>query len=354
MAKSIYVRNGVRAVAVASVALLAACGGDGGGLSDPPVRPTDAYSTNVKRLVERGIDATVTEPKFGTSGSVFQTAGAGAPGDAGIQLRGGAFRIGVTLADGSQISLDPEDHLYASMETDSPTRRKAEAATFLDYGDGHITVAGGTIDYNPNELGDWIAGGYWLHVQGDWRNGGVDGALIGALVDGPNVSPRAGVPGTGTAKYEGIAAGIYAFRAGMDALTPDASEVGEYAGKFTAEADFGTGMVWGAVGGITLEGFAEHPDGQMEEFSGVPYPASLVLDPAPIRPDGSVTGEVRIESDALRIVGTDGSWGARLSARDDGAGNPRGIAGTHGGTAVTAGGSKAIFVGVHAGPTGDF
>jgi len=344
--------NGTKALAVAALALLAACGGGGGGgPSEPPVTPSDAYSANTARLVEMGRRTTVSEPRFG---SVLQSAGVNvaAVRSAGITRRDdGGFTAEINRADGSRTALNSFDHLYASVPTVSPTGRTAEIATLLDYGGGHITVASGTIDHDPNDLGDWMAGGYWLHIEGDWRNGGVDRVEIGAVVDGPEISRPASPPTTGTASYRGLAGGIYAVRYGSDSTVPGASEAGAYEGTLTATADFAAGTVSGEIGGLRITGVTEHPDEQTEEFSGVSSTVRLVLEPGRIGSGGSVTGRLRCVSPELRIVSTEGSWGARLSAVDDTDGNPRVIAGTHGGTARTVGGTEAVLIGVHAGAT---
>ena len=353
------------AVTLAGALALAGYGGGGGGgggtvgPSEPSetvdrITPAEIYTPNAARLVEAGKRAAVSEPEFG---SVFQSAGenVAAVRSAGITRRGdGSFTVEIGRADGSRTALNSVSHLFASATAVSPSGRTAEGATLLDYGARHVTLAGGTIDYDPNDLGDWTAGGYWLHIEGDWNNGLVEGAEIGAVVDGPEISRPATPPAIGTARYRGVAGGIYGAASGSDAVVPGASQVGDYRGAFTATADFGAGTVSGEINGITLTGIAVYPNGRTVVFENDPDPTRLVLESAQIGADGRATGRVRIANPDFGIASQSGSWGSRLSAVDDGAGNPRGIAGTHGGTARTAGGSETVFVGIHAGTSGDF
>ncbi len=347
-------RYGAKALSAAAIAFLAACGGGGGGGGPDPnasrVTPASIYTPNAPRLVEAGRRAAVSEPGFG---SVFQSAGVNvaAVRSAGITRRAdGSFTTEIRRADGSRTALNSVDHLFASAPVVSPAARAAEGATLLDYGAGYVTLAGGTVDHDPNDFGDWIAGGYWLHIEGDWRNGGVEGVEIGAVVDGPEISRPATVPGIGTASYRGVAGGIYGIAGGSDAAAPGASQVGDYRGAFRATADFGAGTVSGRIDGITLTGVTVHPDGRTDVFEDDPDRTVLTLVPGRIGTDGRAAGRVLIASPDFEIASQSGSWGARLSAVEDRYGVPRGIAGTHGGAARTAGGSEVVFVGVHGVP----
>ncbi len=357
------------AVLFAFAIALAGCGGGGGspansgdpapGGSQQPSQtrasPADAFAANPRRLTDAGrrailsgSRASVSRPGFG---SVFQSVGGGVT-DARIALRDGTLHISV----GERAALNSNDHLYLREPVASPTGREAEYAILLNYGDGHITAAAGTFDHEPNDLGDWMAGGYWLRIDGDWRNGVVGRVRMGAVVDGPEFSRPAEVPGISSAGYTGLAAGLYAAVAGSDGSTPGASAAGEYEGVLTAMADFTAGTVTGHIDRLSFRGAAVYPDGRTRGFTDATVPVRrLVLDPGRIGEGGSVTGEVRIEvGPGYRIASQSGSWGARLSSMDDGAGNPRTFAGTHAGTARTVGGSEAVFIGVHAGATGDF
>ena len=348
-------RYGAKALSAAAIAFLAACGGGGPDPNASRVTPAGIYTPNAPRLVEAGRRAAVSEPGFG---SVFQSAGVNvaAVRSAGITRRAdGSFTTEIRRADGSRTALNSADHLFASAPVVSPASRAAEGVTLLDYGAGYVTLAGGTVDHDPNDFfGDWIAGGYWLHIEGDWRNGGVEGVEIGAVVDGPEISRPATVPGIGTASYRGVAGGIYGIAAGSDAVAPGASQVGDYEGVFTARADFGAGTVSGRIDSLRLTGVTVHPDGRTDVFEDDPDRTVLTLVPGRIGTDGRAAGRVLIASPDFEIASQSGSWGARLSAVEDRYGAPRGIAGTHGGAARTAGRSEVVFVGVHAGATGDF
>ena len=49
------------------------------------------------------------------------------------------------------------------------------------------------------------------------------------------------------------------------------------------------------------------------------------------------------------VTSTTGSWGGKFSNVQDAAGDPRLVAGTYGGRAVTSGGTESVFVGAYYG-----
>ena len=71
-----------------------------------------------------------------------------------------------------------------------------------------------------------------------------DQSIWARLIDGTDYpTPRDAaytLPVTGTATYNGRAGGLYVASAGTDAPLPGALEIGEYEGRATLTADFGT------------------------------------------------------------------------------------------------------------------
>ncbi|MCY4242175.1 MAG: hypothetical protein OXD36_10590 [Rhodobacter sp.] len=355
-AKPIYVRGGAMALAVAGLAFLAVCGEGGydpaSGAKRPGARdalPAAPEGVAVTTGAMTAPGAGISPPRFG---SVYQTVSEGVAEvrKAGITRRAdGSFTLEISRGDGSRTALNSAANGYVLYDAASPTGRTAEAVEMIGYGWTGLTAASGVADYSPRDFGDWIAGGYWLHV----RIGGVE---MGAVIDGPEISRRAYVPRIGAASYRGYAGGIYGAVAGTDAAVPyGTSEVGEYGGDFTARADFRRGTVSGSVRNIVVTGTRAYPSGLSHAFvDDAPTPAVLVLEEALIGNGGTVTGTLGYVNPRYAVVDTDGSWGGQLSARGDRRGNPRLIGGTHAGSALTAGGTELTFVGTHYGASGDF
>ena len=344
--------TGTAALLIGTFALTA-CGGGGGsggsGTGVPTPSVAAALSADPAQIVEAGSRAAVARPVFG---SVVQSAGHNVATirTAGITRQGDILHLDLQRTDGRRIALNSGDNLVNSDDAISLTGRTADEAVLLDADSNSITVASGLVDYDPNNPGDWIAGGTWLHVVGDWRNGRVTGVEIGAIVDGPELSQPASVPATGTASYRGPAAGLYAASYGTDSLTPGASEAREYDGQFTARANFAAGTVSGEIDIGALDGVLVFPDGRTERVSAI----HLFLQPAAINSHGSWVGGLELVAPGYTITRQTGSWGSRFSTRTDRSGHPRLLAGTHAGSATTRGGTETVYVGAHAGVTGAF
>ena len=94
-----------------------------------------------------------------------------------------------------------------------------------------------------------------------------------------------------------------------------------------------------------VTGVAVLPDGQTEAFEGA-NSTVIHLQPLAIASDGTFRGEgVTVTHPLYTIVDSEGAWGGRFSTIDDADGNPRLVAGTHGASWTSSGGTKAIFLG---------
>ena len=156
----------------------------------------------------------------------------------------------------------------------------------------------------------------------------------GAFADGPEISMsnRPDMPLQGTASYIGLAEGLYG---GEDAA---GTEVGIFQGDMALTADFAASTIGGCVGcngGVSLEGVAS-------EYL-------VRLGATPFESNGVFRGtSVTVEHPDLEFVSNSGAWGGMFSNVPDANGDPRLVAGTLGGQAATADGSKAVFVGAFA------
>ena len=256
--------------------------------------------------------------------------------------------------DGSGFTLNTVDHLVESDTGISPvTGRNWSDGILFDYDANSLTVMRGAVDYA--DLGDWMAGGYWLHVRGDWDSGQVSGIEVGAFVDGPEISRPANMPVSGTATYNGIAAGLAFTTTGTDVPVPTGTyEALEYSGSFRAVADFGSGTISGTVSNIDGYGYQVYPDGSFAEGYGA-TPLTLYYGPTPISANGTWSGTTfRAVDPRYTYVTQEGSWGGRFSTIDDRTGDPRLVGGTHGGRIVSSGGTESLFIGAHFGATPNF
>jgi len=332
-------------------------GGSGGGSSSSTSR-TAAFTADAAQAVTAGQAGAQSQPRFG---SVYQTGQAGTlaavDGMTVTRRSDGTFDFVVERQDGSRTSLNSGTHRVAQEPLSSPTGRPAVAGTLLASDATRITAAAGLLDSDPNDFGDWLVGGYWLHITGDWEAGRVTGAEIGAFIDGPELVDNT-APTSGTASYQGPAAGLFAARYGTDTRRAAGTvELGDYTGRFQATANFATGTVSGTITNIRVAGIGETPTGRVY---------AVPLQPGNVRvelngPIDATNG--RIGSGTVRLVSLDpgapftnqeGTWGSRLSSIDDSTGVPRALAGTHAGRATTDGGTEVVFIGAHFGTTGDF
>ena len=303
--------------------------------------------------------AATARPAFGsvTQSSSVNVSGVSADA-AQVTVQGDVVTLRVRRQNGSSFSLNTADHLFEADTGISPvTGRSWGGGILLDYDANSLTVMRGAIDYDSTDTSDFMAGGYWMHIRGDWANGQVSGVEIGAFVDGPEISSAASVPVSGTATYNGIASGLYTSEVGTDvAGTPDGTvEIGEYSGSMRMQADFSSGRVSGSIYNMGVDGVGVTPDGTTYSAYGALPGVRLDLGSTPINSNGTFTGtDVTLTSPGLTIVSSEGSWGGRFSTIDDPSGDPRSVAGTHGGSATSAGGSETVFVGAHFGATGNY
>ena len=331
-------------------------GGETPTASTPNARNA-AFTADPAEALGSAKAAAGSNPQFG---SVYQTGNAGRVAAVHsvdvTQQSDGSVNLVIRRTDGSQTELNTETHWVAGQDEPSPSGRTAESGLLLDSDSTTITAAAGFIDYDPDNLGDWLVAGYWLHAIGDWENGVLTGVEIGAFVDGPELVAHSDTPNTGTATYQGEAGGLYVYRAGSDEALPEGThEVGDYEGTFRATADFGTGMMSGEISNIRIVGIAETPEGMIIPIDERPN-VRLRLEPTSIVPESGqmARGTVRIISPDDPYLSQEGYWGGQLSNQDDGDGNPRALAGTHGGSGTSQTGAEVVYVGAHFGTTGDF
>ena len=331
---------------------LAACGGGGGGgtasnggLSGLTL--TDARSANGSAARSAGAEAATNLPSFG---SVTQSTNAGSvagiSGDAAsTEFDGRNVRVTIQRTDGSQLAFDgatdriggePHPPVLPGYSYRSDALLTSTATT--------LSVAAVYTNWNNADSTDYLAGGYWMHLERRTDTLEITGADIGAFVDGPELSRVAPtLPRLGTARYLGRAGGVYAYEAGRS------TEVGEFDTDAQLTANFASNTISGCLGcmeGVTIWGVETDANGNASEFGDETVPVRLRLGETDIRPDGSFRApNVRLEGEDRTVTHTDGSWGGQFSNIPVQTGEPRLVAGTAGAEWTEADGSMGVFVG---------
>lgn len=357
--------------------LLTACGGGGGG--SMAMRPGEPQSPPPATNTQTAFDEAGTRPTFSVGSSIRGTLQQSRPafGSVGMNLYSPGmapiqslettlstaldrFTLSVERQDGTSFTLDTNRH-YTEITEDSSTT--TNPVTNRPFTQGYISdvsrtrgaVAGVFVEWSNADVTDYLAGGYWLTFDSSTQ--GVD---MGAFIDGTDYpTPREAsysLPVTGTATYNGQAGGLYVASAGSDAELPGSTEIGEYSGRATLTADFGTMRIGGHVdqvyagGGAIILG-----DGTQYAATVEPSDIEMIFRPVPINQNGTFFGDnVTFTSQEYNITNSSGSWAGQFSTVEDTQGNPRAAAGTNTGYLETAGGSRAVLTGVFYGATERF
>lgn len=356
--------------------LLSACGGGGGGSRDlvnpdPPPTPSadmqTAFSGTETRDITAAAQAATNLLKAGRQsgdpifGSVVQALTAEISGVTGVEtsFNGERFTLRINRQNGSATTLDTDHDLVSDVVEFSPsenlvTNRNAAEGYVYRLNEREFTAAGVSVEWSNTDYTDYLSGGYWLHVDLDTQ-----GAEIGAFIDGPEFADTIQAPVTGTATYNGNAAGVYLTSYGTvdPQISSGTLEQGEYAGRATLTADFGSNRISGRVDNIGVYNvLAVAPDGRTAyESDRTDTDYEIILGAVPISQAGTFWGQnVALTHPQLQITSSDGDWAGRFSNIDDTAGNPRSVAGTHRAYVTYAGGSESVFTGAFYGATEQF
>lgn len=385
-------RPGVNFAAIAAVGLLslAACsgGGDGemsetpmppdddGDMTGAPMPPDDDDDTveppepedEIGKLLG-GIDRqlvdrmTIALPSFGGITHSSSRDDDGLSADvASATFDGSDVVLTIARADASPLVFRPSPESTEVMDGISPIpdHSRAQEWIFADATDDRIAVATAAVSWADDDVTDYLAIGYWIHVGVDLENLSIGELEMGVFADGPELSlnPPPTMPVQGTATYGGPSRGTYGFLYGTETedfgIPADSFESGEFHSIAALTADFGADTIEGCVGcgmGVYVSGtFTDADTGEEREFYGVPSPINVQLGPATIGNDGTFRNHaVILEHATVTSVSTSGAWGGQFSNRPDASGDPRLVAGSFAGQASTEGGSELGFVGLFVG-----
>ncbi len=355
-------------IALSAGIVLSACGGGGGGTMTSV--PQTAFRNNLEQAARTFVQAASTEnlvdrinnssaPVFG--GVVHSRHSNGIAGVSGVETiltpSQNRFELRVTRSDGSDLLLDTDGAVTGSLEqltaAENPlTNRPALHGIGSRVDDQNIVVAVAALEWSNTDPTDYLAGGYWLNIEGATND-----VEIGAFVDGPAfASPTLTLPATGTATYTGRAGGLYVATTGTDQTYPGSHEAGQYQGRLQLTADFGTNQISGRVDQVRLfmiGGIKSDRTPYLISNRQTAYEAHL--EQVSINPNGTFTGgNARVTNPDLTITSSEGSWGGRFSNVNDTAGNPRATAGTSSVRFSTTGGTQAVVTGSFYGVTERF
>ena len=334
-----------------SALFLSACGGsDSPPAASPPTTDEVASTSSSIQTADPDANAAATSaaatnlPRFG---SVTQSSNegmtAGVTGDAAsTSFDGNDVQVIIDRTDGSSLVLNSATNRFGSVDYQPILRGYSYRGDLLyQHTDEAATLAAVYVNWDNQNPRDYLAGGYWLHAEGDLPAGLVTRVETGAFVDGPEIEGPATTQVSGRADYVGQAGGMYTY------LQSGRSEIGEFAGDVRITADFGTNTISGCVGcvsGIVVSGFSVDDDEQATAFIAVPNSARLRMGATLIKNGAFSSGNVNIERDDARVTSTDGSWGGRFSTIGDDQG-PRLAAGTAGASWTEEGGGSGAVVG---------
>lgn len=354
--------------------LLTACGGGGGSTVLRPMDPLPptvdtqtafaqagqrpALELQSSRATLRG-QLQQSAPAFGSVAMNLYSPGLSPVQSADTTFTGNRFTLNVRRENGTGFTLDTDRH-YAevvddsSVTTNSVTARPFASGYVADVTETRAVIAGASVEWNNADVADYLAGGYWLTF--DLTTQALD---MGAFIDGtdyptPNNAAYT-LRVTGTATYRGRAGGLYVAASGSDTPIPGATQIGEYTGRATLTANFGTMQMSGRVDQIDGSGLVELADGT--QYVSVPESTDIemVFQPVPINQNGTFWGNnVEFTSQVWDITSSSGSWAGQFSTVEDTSGNPRAAAGTNTGYLESAGGSRAVLTGAFYGTTERF
>ena len=336
------------------------------------VLTASAVSASVLR---DALAAAATPPAFG---SITQSAGGASAPNVRATTDGRSFAVTLPRPDGGTLTLDSATDATwrETYPTDLSIDSVVHSAELVHAADGAITLvelAGLWIDSDP---ADYVAFGYWLHLDGDLPAGAVTSATAGAFVDGPayRLGDRPTLPALGTARYSGEASGFYALDYGSASGRAGRTEAGQFFAEADLVANFGAGTIAGCIGCRSDDPAGTAPDGWRVEgqyddpvdgirptadyhdaagYTDTPESAPsrfvIRLGATPFDAAGTFRGTaVTLESAgavAAAVTQSSGAWGGMFSNVPGSSGDPRAVAGTVGAEGTTADGSQVAAIG---------
>lgn len=331
-------------------------GGSGGTtsptVSDPLPAIAEAQTAGADRSRDASAEAAVALPRFGSVTQSSNSAFGVTTDTASTAFDGNRLTLRIDRRRGSDSVLEPvpdgASYIDASPAMAGHSGRFYALAGVTDAG---VSVAVAYTSWDNADPTDYLAGGYWMHLEADLNAPDLFELEVGAFIDGPELSGTPTLPVSGTASYRGSAVGLYAYEygGGHAQSATHLADVGQYEGSVTLTANFGANWISGRIDEVSVSGFRTARDGRETEFHDEAPFAQVALGAATIRPDGRFSNsDVRVVAGAGRVIGpTGGSWGGGFSHIPDAAGDPRLVAGTAGAEWSEPDGSRGAVIGAY-------
>ena len=329
--------------------------------SDPAPRSfADAQTADPEAARVAAGEAANTIPVFGSVTQSSNSALGVTTDTASASLDGSRLTLRIERANGSNLSLDSTAAASESQDIDFPVEgRSGRAYALLDFGElslsrTAISVAAVYTSWDDDDPTNYLAGGYWMHVEGDLLDPDGIAVEIGAVMDGPELSGTPALPTLGEASYRGPATGIYAYRYGSGHAdrVEGSGVVGEFFGIAALVADFAAGAVSGSIEELSVSGLGATPDGEEFEIAGEDPGLRVDLGSADFGRNGTFTGRaVAVASTNRTIDSSGGAWGGRFSNVLEG-GQPRLVGGTVGAEWEERDGGGGVLLGAFLGAKG--
>ena len=273
------------------------------------------------------------------------------------EFSGPRLRVFVTLADGTELSVNSADDAVATAPGATPIPgHQARTWTFVKDADIGTSIAHGLVSWDPKDPADYLMAGWWAQFPGQ-RYPDLDFAesIQYAIIDGPEIDPAAPprLPLQGQATCTGQAGGLYAYALGSDwGEAEGAYVVDEYEGEITITADFADGALSGCIGCIgdlvtRRAHFGIFLGDDVRDVRAVAADYELHLGETALSPEGTFEHEgVTVRHPEREVARSQGFWGGALSGTPDATGNPRLAAGFSAARFEESDGSAGSFHGV--------
>lgn len=322
----------------------------------------DAQTADPEAARAAGAEAANALPGFGSVTQSSNSASGVTTDTASASLEGSRLTLRVERANGRSLTLDSAGEASQSQDIDFPVEgRSGRAYALLDLGAlslsrTAISVAAVYTSWDDDDPANYLAGGYWMHVEGELLDPDGIAVEIGAFMDGPELSGTPALAALGEASYRGPATGIYAYRYGSghaDRLE-GSGVVGEFFGIAALDADFAAGTVSGSIEELTVSGLGAAPDGEAFEIAGEDPGLRVDLGSAAFGRNGTFTGRavtVASTNPNRTIDSSGGAWGGRFSNVPE-TDQPRLVGGTVGAEWEERNGGGGVVLGAFLGATG--
>ncbi len=286
----------------------------------------EAQSQNVAGIVSELSKSSSYKPTFG---SVTQSTDNGA--GAKVIFDGASTSIVVNKSDGSSIrfggsAVDSDQKVvkYENVEAPPAFWTKGHSMNSTEITGQKIHFSSVETSWDQSDPNSYVTFGFWEEYRRDSDQ--YHAESFGAFVDGPELMDGfSWGNSSGTATYEGMASGIYAYHVPDNS---DSGEVGVFQAALTLHLNLDDRTIRGDAGRDTgVEVFRSGED------DPVILPIAAMLKETKIDNYGSFSSnEFEIMSAQLPLTGSSGYWGGKLSSKSNDENKPRMVAGTAAGT----------------------